>query len=353
MSGANDAERLLARVTETPDVCVQKLDTLRDAALLVEFTADTYRQASFLDDRVLHAKMAGGWVPLARLVERAGTISTGVPLHFIFHSGHVGSTLLSRLLEEIGRVLSLREPLPLRSLAEMHDVLDKAESLINPETFDVLLEVFLRLWGRGYPDTRMAIVKATSSTGRLAPVLLARRPAARAVYLNLNAETYLATLLGGQSAGVDLRGHGPERIRRLQAYGLVLEAPYHRLSPGELSAMSWLAESWSRRRTLAQGGARVLPIDFDGFLSDLPGHLARILAHFGLPADAATVARVAESPALTKYSKAQQHGYTSETRAQILRQARAQHAGEIAKGLGWLDRAARANAEAAAIVGGA
>ena len=48
-------------------------------------------------------------------------MNSTIPIHFIFHSGHVGSTLLSRLLEEVPSQLGLREPLPLRSLAELHD----------------------------------------------------------------------------------------------------------------------------------------------------------------------------------------------------------------------------------------
>ena len=351
MSGALDAERLLARLTTTPDVYVHKIDMPRDMALLVGFVEQTYRQASFLDDRVLQASMSGGWVPISRLVDVAFGISSGRPLHFIFHSGHVGSTLLSRLLDEAGGVLSLREPLPLRALAELHDKLADADSLISAESFSALLRAFLRIWARGYPDTRAIILKATSSAARIAPRLLSELPAAQAVYLNLKAEPYLATFLAGSSAGSDLRGHGPERIRRLQAYGFCFDSAYHALTRGELTAMSWLAESWSRRRTIDAGRTRVLAVDFDALLNSLEEHLGRVLAHFGLPADSQTVSRIATSPTLTRYSKAPQHEYSPELRAQILKQARLDHAGEITRGLAWLERAARTNAQVAAIVG--
>jgi hypothetical protein len=64
--------------------------------------------------------------------------------------------------------VGLREPLPLRTLADAHDALGSAESLLAEPQFDSLLDMFLRLWGRGYASTRAVVVKATSSAGRLA-----------------------------------------------------------------------------------------------------------------------------------------------------------------------------------------
>ena len=147
-------EALLARLA-SPDVYPQKLDLIRGGLLLIHFGEDAYRSSSFLDDRILGAATRGGWVPVECVVEAAGQLVDGMrPLHFIFHTGHVGSTLVSRLLDETGQVLSLREPLPLRTLAEAHDVLHAPESLLGPQPFDRLLETMLRLWRRGYAATR-------------------------------------------------------------------------------------------------------------------------------------------------------------------------------------------------------
>jgi hypothetical protein len=95
-------------------------------------------------------------------------------------------------------------------------------------------DALLRLWSRGYPGTHSVVLKATSSSCRIAAGLLERHATARAVYLNLGVEPYLATLLAGQNSGVDLRGHGPVRIRQLQRR---IETPLpqlHALSLGEL-----------------------------------------------------------------------------------------------------------------------
>ena len=272
-------------------------------------------------------------------------------MHFIFHTGHVGSTLLSRLLDDTGLVLGLREPLPLRTLADAYDSLGSADSLLSEDQFDGLLDMLLRLWGRGYGWTRATVIKATSTAGRLAPRLLKALPSSRAVYLNVDAEIYLATLLGGANSSQDLRGHGPGRMRRLLAGRALPVAPLHALAPGELAALGWLTESLAAAAAVAAGAGRVLALDFDDFLADIPGQLARVLTHFGLPHDDALLRALAGSQVLAQYSKAPELPYPPGERAGRLAAARREHAAEIAKGLIWLDSLARADTAIAAVAG--
>jgi hypothetical protein len=347
------AAELLARVPHTPDAYAQNVDFVRRLALVVLIDAASYRAASFLDDRMLNPSMKGAWVSLDRLVAAAERAVDRRPLHYIFHTGHVGSTLVSRLLDETGHVLSLREPLPLRVLADAHDVLARADSLMSEPQFGVALSAFVRLWSRGYAATRSVVLKATSSAGRLAPQLLAATPRSRAIYMNLRAEPYVATLLAGANSASDLRGHGGERIRRLQARTAAPLAPLHSLSPGELAAMSWLAEAAAQRDALDRFADRVIAVDFDAFLGAIEPALARILGHFELPHDAAGVAALARSPALERYSKAPEFAYTAGVRAEILRESRRDNGDEIRRAMAWLDARARSDALFNAIVGAA
>jgi len=342
-------DALLKLLPASPDAYPQKLDLVREAALVIRFDAAAYRAASFLDDRILGPATAGAWIPFARVAEATRALTVGRPVHFIFHTGHVGSTLLSRLLDETQAVLSLREPLPLRTLAEAHDALGRPDALQSDAQFDLALGAFMKLWSRGYATTRSVVVKATSSAGRVAAALLDRHEGSRAIYLNLGAEPYLATLLAGQNSPLDLRGHGPERIRRLQSWLTEPLGPLHAMSIGELSAMSWLAETRSRREALARFPDRVVAVDFDAFLASVPASMERILGHFGLPADARYLSAVERSPVLTRYSKAPEYAYSPEVRAQILREARRDHREEIQRGLAWLERLARANAAVAEV----
>ncbi len=335
----------------SPDAYPQAVDLVRGLVLVIRMNARAYRAASFLDDRVLGPATQGAWLPIQAVTEASEQATSVRPVHFIFHTGHVGSTLLSRLLDETGMVLGLREPLPLRTLADAHDALGTAESLLGEEQFERLLGMLLRLWSRGYDWTRAVAVKATSSAGRLAPRLLEAAPAARAVYLNLRAEPYLATLLGGAHSATDLRGHGPGRMRRLLAGRSLPTAPLHALSTGELAALGWLVESLAGARALRAAGARAIALDFDAFLADVAGGMAGVLAHFGLPCDGDFLARIPRSDLLRQYSKSPDLPFPPGERDARLAKSRREHRAEIALGLAWLDRMARADADVAVIVG--
>ena len=330
----------------SPDIYPQKLDLDGWNVLLIRLDAAAYRAASFLDDRIVGPATHGGWYAFDR-VERAARELAPRPLHFIWHTGHVGSTLVSRLVDEVGGSLPLREPLPLRTLAEAHDRLNEPYSPLSGPQFERALAVFLVLWGRGYDATRSVVVKATSSAGRIAVRLLSASPASRAIYMNVRAEPYLATLLAGQNSPADLRGHGPERWRRLQARIATRLEPLHALSPGEMAALAWLSETWTQRDVLRDFPDRVLAVEFETFLAGVADGMARILGHFGLDG-ARSAHALAASAVLTRYSKATEYAYTPSVRADILRASRERHRDEIGKGLAWLERLARAEGGVAA-----
>ena len=333
-------DALLNGLAASPDVYVQKLDLARGAALLVQLNESAYRAASFLDDRILTPGLKGAWTSLEGVLGAAGAGAANKPLHFIFHTGHVGSTLLSRLLDESGAVLSLREPLPLRTLADARDVLGSPESLLSQADYERLERTLLQLWSRGYGSTHSVVLKATSSACRIATSLLERLPGARAVYLNLGAEPYLATLLAGKNSSVDLRGHGPVRIRQLQARIQGPLTPLHALSLGELAAMSWLAETWNQHDAVDRCGARVIALDFDELLADVAGCVRRIAEHCQLPVDSGWLADIARTPVLTRYSKSPEFEYSPQLRRELLRESRQTNAAQIAAGLRWLEKLA-------------
>ena len=341
---------LRAILPASPDAYPQALDLVGDRVLVIRVDANTYRGASFLDDRMLGPNTRGAWLPGAMVAEAARLVSDPRPLNFIFHTGHVGSTLVSRLLDETGSLLSLREPLPLRTLADAHDVLAAPESLVSEAQFNAMLETMQRLWSRGYDWTRGVVVKATSSAGRAARPLLEASPGSRAIYLNVRAETYIATLLGGASSATDLRGHGPGRMRRLQRRVAVPTAPLHRLSIGELAALGWLVETMSQQEAAGRFPDRVLALDFDQLLAGIGAGMERVLAHFGLPRDARYFAGIARSPVLQRYSKAPEVPFPQGERGARLEESRQRNRDEIGKGMGWLEGLAQEDAGVAAVL---
>jgi hypothetical protein len=310
------------------------LDLARDRVFVTPMREADYRAASFLDERL---KPRGEWIDAAS-AERAMSGARDMRrLHFIFHAGHVGSTLLSRLLDEAGGVLSLREPLALRTLADASDAGDPR--------MPARLELFAKLWERGFADTDCVILKATSATERLATTLLAMRPQTRAVMLNVGAESYLATMLAGENSAADLNTLGPERMHRLTR--LLGTAPPRPATLGELIAMSWAAERMTQAAVMREMGTRILAVDFEAMLRALPETLARVLAHFGLAADAE---RIAASTVLSRYSKAPEHGYSPPLRHELLDQARRDFGPEIRLALQWLDGLKNAHPMAGAVL---
>lgn len=344
-----DAAHLLPGLGSGPETQLLRFDFPRSLALLVRLDRAQLAQASFLDDRLLAGPVLRQWVDIRAVVECAQHITDPRPLHFIFHTGHVGSTLLSRLVEAAGGVLALREPFPLRQVAAAFDLATQPEARIDIQRLDRVFKASLTLLCRGFPDTRAVVVKATSVVGRLAPRILGVLPEARAICLNVRPEIYLATYLANAASLGDLQPMVAERKERLLALGLSSELFATPLSGGELAAMAWLVESWTQQRALALLPGQLLAMDFDGLLADLNGGMRRVLAHLGLPHDADTVDRVAAGPSLGRYAKAQDLAFTPQVRASVLREAMLHNDDALRCGMAWLDRAATSHPEAARV----
>jgi hypothetical protein len=330
-----------------PSIYPQNLSVPREQFLFVKLDRRALEAASFLDDRILTPESQGRWLGFGEVEAALASAPQHTPLHFIFHSGHVGSTLVSRLLDALGGVLGLREPLPLRAIAEAFDDVGAAHALVSDARAQALLTCCCKLWSRGYADTEAVVVKATSSAGRLSSQLLRARPDARAIFMTLSAEPYLATLLAGQNTHIDLRGQGAERHKRLARLGVSPSAPLHAMSLGELAAMTWLAEGLTQSSAQSEHGARLMTVDFDAFLAAPAQTMAAIASHFGLKRSGDAFAAVAESPVLRHYSKAPVRPYTAELRQEILAESRRLNGEEIRKGLAWLEQTARQSPPAA------
>lgn len=324
-----------------PSFYPQNLDLARQAILVLHLDEAAFRAASFLDDRILTPQLQGRWVRFGELEHWLPSPEPQRPLHFIFHTGHVGSTLISRLLDDVGGVLGLREPLPLRTLATAFGELGAAHALVDPIEWKRLLDIHLTCWGRGYAETRAVIVKATSSASQCCPPILHALPDARALLLNLQPEPYLATLLAGENSYLDLRGQAQERMKRLVRIACPQTTPLHALSLGEIAAMTWTVETLAHRAAEMRFGDRLMRVDFDAFLAAPAETLRGICAHFRLAAPDTHFTNITRSPTLTRYSKAPEHAYTPELRQQILAASRTQNAAEIRKGMAWIEAFAR------------
>jgi hypothetical protein len=326
-------------------------DPVNDVVRLVRLHETDYRRASFLDARYLESAMPGVWVPSSDFLERLRGYEPICPLQFIFHAGHVGSTLVTRLLGEIQGVLTLREPATVRTIADAYDVVDEPYSLFDRASLQTRSDAFLALWRRGFPGTRTVVVKPTSWAVRMAPNLLNTVQSAKAICLNVSADAYLASYLDKDVARAELRGQSPERIRRLSrsigAHGLVLAS----LTQGEVAAMSWLTERLTQVQMAQEFPSRVRIFDFDVFLKNLSRDLTSIIAHLEIDASSSTIESILRGDILHRHAKAQdQRPYSARTRDELLGRTRLEHRDEIRLGHKLLERLAATHKEVAQVL---
>lgn len=314
-----------AQLLDDPQFLPFRLDPVAKRILFVKLDAQQRAAASFLDERILGTDPQGAWLSLETLAEPP--LGPGT-CHFIFHIGHCGSTLLSRLLQSWPHNQVLREPLPLRTLAATWSELDSISSRFSRAEWQQVLRQTIAWLARPMRPATETLIKATSSCNSLIEPILGSFPQARSILLDMGLRPYLATLLKSSGSVHDAASAAPDRLRFLQEQvGDDPELALHRISLPQQCAMGWVAERL-RFQSLANGDPqRVLHLDFDHFLSSPDTSLRNIARH--LDWDEAFVSHAMASPAWARYSKAQEHRYAPADRSHDLEHSLRLHAAEI------------------------
>lgn len=302
-----------------------------DRVLLVDLSDDVVSAASFLDHRVLAPNMKQTPVDFAAFERMQSGAGPAPPPGMIFHMGHCGSTLISKLAAAATGTVSFREPHALRTFAFAMDEAADGASFLSPAALSRRLGVFLANWSRHAGST----VKASSICTDL--MTSAREcGVTRAVFLYLKPPAFLAGMLGGEANRADIDGGAAYRRRRLRRMGADVP-PLWMLSPGERAALIWIVEAASAAHALGDFPfARA--VDFDAFLASPASQLDDVCQTLGLTASASRVAAAVGGPLMTQYSKAPEHQFTPSARAQYLAAYAEEHAAEIRRGLDFLDR---------------
>lgn len=290
---------------------------------MLHFRAEDYRRASFLDQRALHHRDIPGWV-VSRAELAAGLDSAPAPdrLHWLFHIGHCGSTLASRLMDLLPGVLGVREPLPLLTLAS-------ARGDVATQSWH---SIVLHLLARGFDDTRAVIVKPTSLVATMAGDLL--RGSGKGCLLWVDLQTWLATMLREKDLIDSVLDN---EDLRLAGSGLDRDP----LPDGPRLGRAWLAEQMRWQRLLADPAlaTRVMDLDFSTLLADPAAVSARLAAHYGVEVPADWGRRINDSGLLTRYAKDDAQQFDARTRERELTAAADLHATAIADGLRWAEAA--------------
>ena len=307
-------------------------DLANDRVLIALVSEADYRAASFLDQRLLTDRIGREWMAWDALPDLGA--AARFP-HFIFHIGHVGSTLVSRLLAEVGDMLPLREPMLLRTLAQVAERVERPESVWSPALYRQRMAQTLGWLGRGFGPEQNAMVKASSVITAIADELT--RTDGRALFLHIPLPRYIETILAGEASMAETLAQAPARMARLAA--LLPDFPFAlwQLPPATRIAMSWLCEMTTAQRTLPAADPRHLWVDFERVLADPSAALAAQCAHFGLSIDTARIDTALAGPVMHQYSKAPEHGYSPDLRRELQAQAAAEHAPAIAEAIAWVE----------------
>ena len=323
----------------SPDLYPIAYDRTDDHVRLLRINEAVYRQASFLDERIVANAAGEVRISLAALAEETRPFQ--ISCDFIFHIGHVGSTLVARLLGHCDQVWSVREPAVLRTLAQAAVDSDDGEP---PQE---ATETFLKLWSRVYHPPQRALIKATSFTSEIGPTLMALSPAASAILMFVSPMIYLPSILGGDQSMIETRTYAPDRLKRLHRR-LGAEAwSLDELSDGEIVAMGWLSEIVALADIRYRFPDRVRWMDFQGFLADPAEGLAGALKRLRGDAPIAVIEALLANPDFTRYSKVPEFAYDADLRRRVLAEANTEHAAEIDRGLDWLSAAGGAYPELA------
>jgi len=312
------------RLTDSSEWLVQAVDPHARLARLVRLTDESFREASFLDDRLLAQKPETRLCNLDELLAASKDVPDP-PAGWILHIGHVGSTLVSRLLGELG-ALSLREPRSLRDLAE-------ASEAERPMLAQAVSRMMAR---RGeYPA---ANVKATSFVSEYCSLLI--EPGASALFLYASPANYIAGILAGENSTRELATLHEMRVGRLKRRGIALHG--FEADNAHRAALAWVCEMTSLEASAdAMPDRRILWADFDRMLEDMAGWMGRCAEHFSLAASPERIAEIASGPLMRRYSKAMEYDYSPSLRAELLGEATGLNLVEIGAAMAALREAAK------------
>ncbi|NQX95355.1 MAG: hypothetical protein HRT64_10645 [Erythrobacter sp.] len=336
-----------------PAQFVHEIDARTDRVLVLPVEEDELRAASFLDSKLLHAAPGeppreGEWHAFASLARQSADADPPLrdDARFIFHIGHVGSTLIARLLGEASDTLALREPQILRQLAEIRIAQHRDRSLWPTGRVAERLPLARQWLSRTFREGQRALIKATNFVSELGPELI--EGTRKAVFLTLSPERYLQTILAGEGSRAELAALAEARLARLNSRLDGEPITLDDLDEAQRGALAWACEMTALNaatRAARRLGARdnVLWQDFDAFLDTPDEALARTAAHLEIAISQDQAQSWVKGPIMSRYSKAPQQGYSPQMREEMLARTAEERGEEIQAALDWLDEAGKAH----------
>ena len=302
----------------------QAFDPQAALVRLIEMDRAAYRDASFLDDRMMQRPLNAHvrpWVEVASAIPNSARRDA----RWIFHIGHVGSTLVARLLGELDTTLSVREPRLLRDL-----------TAVEPGARAAMIAPVQRLMSRTFAAQQTALVKATSFVSELAAELVP--PGERALFLFATPRTYIEGILAGENSRKELQILAPVRAQRMRER--VPDLSDGQSTDAHMAAAAWACEMTGIEAAAEQMADRALHwVDFDRMLDDMQSALGELCRFFGFDAGEDRLRDIVSGPLMRRYSKALEYDYSPALRRELLAEARRDHGSQIDSAVAMLEEA--------------
>ena len=302
----------------------QAYDPGQQLVRFVGMSAEDYRAAAFLDDRMFDRQRDVRVLPWA---EVAVSASGSNDARWIFHIGHVGSTMVARMLGEIPGVLSVREPRILRDLATL-----------PAEQAAAMAPAVAALCSRRFEDRGHALVKATSFVSEIASLLVGSE--SPAIFMVAGLESYMLTILAGENSVKEL--HALHDYRATRMAGRVSPMADATASDAHRAAMAWACEMTSLEAAAeAMSGTPILWLNFDRFLASPAASLIETAHLCGFELSAADSETITSGPLMQRYSKALEYEYSPGLRRELQAEAQQRHGRDISAALNMLEEASK------------
>lgn len=138
----------------------------------IKTAVEPLRRTPFLDRRFLTGQEQTCILPVADVLQPAAAHAHAVKPAFIFHSAFCCSTLMAGALDNPGKVLALKEPQILMSLANAKRML--ARDNRPPQDYSALADLVMNLLSRRFSPDETIVVKPTNAVNNMAEDVRAR-----------------------------------------------------------------------------------------------------------------------------------------------------------------------------------
>lgn len=254
---------------------------LVDGGQSIEFVKASRAQVSnsgFLDHRMARDQATARKVDVSAFTNESISAS-GPAASYLFHSAFCGSTLLARILDQSGQVLSLKEPHILAQLAQAKRARGLgARDRLSDDGLGAALDRLAGLIERSWMPGEAILIKPTNLANNLIPDLVAR--GGKAMFLYGPLESFLRSMIAyGEEGRVFMRSLAQAMIRD----GELRFDQQTELTDFQIGALAWRAQLDLFRYWLERlGPTRAMSLNFADFSAE-PQRGARAVAEFFWP----------------------------------------------------------------------